>query len=544
MRIDALFAFDSKAIEGKEIRMRLSRQNEMYALVRLRPEIEWIDYVVSPGLLLLIIMAFICSTLVMLAFLFAYLEIILRYVMGVPISMLLAWLQGSSQISFPPFIAIPPDVMNSLQEWFGPACMICSLILVVNCLVAKGSFRNVKSILFITLKRPSQTSLPLASQFVQISAPTGLVPTIIDAPSLTNVLDLVRDPTNTLWPVSETLAEVALAEAKLLEQHDVGIRISLSHELEITLFRPDGKQEICSFEGRNDTWVELIAYLAMQPKVTWTPKDTLLKAIYGDIHAEQYSLCKVHIKRIEKFLNEHAQEVGLLPEPKPKTEGSSRIILFEHDPDDDNSPRRLLSTCEVEIFPRTVALYQRVSTAFEDKQCVINSEDLYKRCEEWFDEYGKGLLANHQPRHRTWSWIRQPFIDYRDMCLYALNYAITHELNVLDQEHLTPDDRFMALNRVATMYGWYALVAIGLVPKEEQAEKALQQGLTIFLELKNLTAAEDIYQNYAESIMKKGEVWEPQPETTQIWESIMAQAQAAARQNQKHRQRTKRGRSQ
>jgi hypothetical protein len=124
------------------------------------------------------------------------------------------------------------------------------------------------------------------------------------------------------------------------------------------------------------------------------------------------------------------------------------------------------------------------------------------------------------------------------MCLSLLNDTLAYGRQRLgEQWHLTPDERAELLNHLATLYRWFALVAIGLVPKEELAEEALRQSLTIFLELQDLTAAEDIYQDFAETVAKRGDVWSPQPQTSALWEQVMARAQAARQAQQSRKKR-------
>ncbi len=115
------------------------------------------------------------------------------------------------------------------------------------------------------------------------------------------------------------------------------------------------------------------------------------------------------------------------------------------------------------------------------------------------------------------------------MCLHILDYAIQRTRNTLTETELAPDERSQVLDRVAMLSKWFALAASGLIPKEEQAEQALQESLAIFLELKDITAAEDAYQDYAESLAQKGEMWQPQPTTEELWEKVMAQATASRR---------------
>jgi hypothetical protein len=480
-----------------------------------------------------------------LSFTVIFLEVMLRHLTGLPIAMWEAWLQNPLQTSIPPIFTFTPDDWSILEAMFEVACFVSALLLGVSCWIAKEAVRYVRSVLLFSPRGSSTTFSPSVSRFVRISAPLDLAPVVIDAPSLTSVLDLLQDRINLSRPLSEILVDYALAETETREQTPITIRISLSHLLIITLIGPDGKQEICFL--KNDAWVALVVYLAIQPRSMWMPKDTVLNTIYGGIEDAQYSLCKLHIRRIHRFLAENAKEAGLLPDQGGGTEGSLDITLIEHDPRDKGHPWRLTPTCQVEIFPRMGVLYQQVRLATEGKAPLLTLEELYSRCEEMMQEYGRGFLADHQPWHRTWRWARDLYLEYRNMCLHILDYAIQRARNTLTETELAPDERSQALGKIAMLYKWFALAASGLIPKEEQAEQALQESLAIFLELKDITAAEDAYQDYAESLAQKGEMWRPQATTEELWERVMAQATASRRfqrQHESRRRSSRKGRSQ
>ena len=164
----------------------------------------------------------------------------------------------------------------------------------------------------------------------------GLMPRVIDAPSLTSVLDLLQDPADQAPPLSEVIADDAATQAEQSEESRTCLRVTLTHALTITLSGPDGKQESCSF--KNDTWAALLAYLALQPRGKWIPKNTVLLTIYGGEQAEQYSLCKLHIRRIHRFVQHLAAEAGLLPSEQHEGEECPSFELIEHLPRDRSHP--------------------------------------------------------------------------------------------------------------------------------------------------------------------------------------------------------------
>ncbi len=533
-----LFTLNLMGLLGKLSQiLQSSSQPEMYALIRIRHKVEWIDYVLSSGYLIMAILAFATSICVVLAFTFAFLEVMLRHLSGMPIAMWQVWLQNPLQTSVPPIFTFTPDGWSNLKLAFEAACFVSALVLGISCWIAKEAIRDVRSVFLVTIRTPSAAPSPPVSRLTRISTPLGLLPEIIDAPSLTSVLDLLQDSANLARPTGEILADYASAETENGQRTPVAIRVSMSHLLTITLIGTDGKQLPCFL--KNPGWVALVAYLAIQPRSAWIAKNTVLNTIYGGTKDAQYSLCKVHVRRIHRFLAEEAEEIGLLLEQggRRKTRKSSPITLIEHDVRDKGSPWGLTPACEVEIFPRMRVLYQQVRLAAEGKAPAIALGELYSRCEEMMQEYGRGFLADHQPWHRTWRWARDLYIEHRNMCLHILDYTIQRARNTLTETELAPDERSQALGQIAMLYKWFALAASGLIPKEEQAEQALQESLAVYLELKDITAAEDAYQDYAEALAQKGEMWRPQPRTEELWETVMAQATASRRFQRQHESR-------
>jgi len=509
--------------------LRSPSQPEMYALLRIRHKVEWIDYILSSGYLVMAMLAFATSVCVVLAFIFAFLEIMLRHFSCIPIATWEAWLQDPLRTPVPPIFAFTPDDWSNLKLAVEAACFVSVLMLGTSCWIAKKAIRDFRSVFPAATRTPSAASAPSVSRLTRISTPLGLLPEVIDAPSLTSVLDLLQDAENLSRPTGEILADYASAEIENGKQTPVSIHVSMSHLLTITLIGPDGKRLPCFL--KNPGWVALLAYLAIQPRSTWIAKHTLLNAVYGGSEDAQYSLCKVHVRRIHSFLAEEAEEIGLLlgQGERRKKRKSSPITLIEHDVNDKSSPWGLTPACEVEIFPIMGVLYQQVRLAAEAKAPSMALGELYSRCEEMMQEYGRGFLADHQPWHRTWRWARDFYIAYRNMCLHVLEYAIQRARNALTETELTPDERSQMLGQAAMFYKWFALAASGLIPKEDQAEQALQESLAIFLELKDVTAAEDAYQDYAEATAQKGELWKPQSTTEELWEKVMAQAVASRR---------------
>ena len=348
----------SLAQKGRAI-VRSPVRSDMYSLLHLRREVEWIDYVGSPGQLLMACCVSLLAVLVALGFGFGLLEGLLKHVSVVSFPALVLWLHDPMQFPLPINVRFTPASLGYFQAALVSAAAISFLYLSFAAGLMRDAWRDFRSVFFFYRKASPPSRPPSASQFMRISTAMGLMPRVIDAPSLTGVLDLLQDPAMQAPPLSEAIADEAATQAEQLEEESrTRIRITLSHTLTITLCGTDDKQETCSF--KNDSWAALLAYLALQPRGKWIPKSTVLLTIYGGEQPEQYSLCKLHIRRIHRFLQNLAAEAGLLPSEQKDGEECQTIELIEHLPRDRSHPWSLSPTCEVEVFPRMTSLSQQI----------------------------------------------------------------------------------------------------------------------------------------------------------------------------------------
>jgi hypothetical protein len=276
--------------------LRSPVRSDMYSLLHLRREVEWIDYLGSPGQLLIAFCVSLLAFLVALSFGFGLLEGLLKHVSVASFPALVLWMQDPLQFPIPLNVQFTPATLGSFQTALVSAAAISFLYLSFAAGLLRDAWRDFRSVFLFSHTSSPPAQPPSASQFVRISPAMGLSPTVIDAPSLTSVLDLLQDMAGQNPPLGEAIADEAAMQAEQPQEEGRGrIRITLSHALTITLFGSDGKQETCSF--KNDTWAALLAYLALQPCGKWMPKNTVLLTIYGGEQAEQYSLCKLHIRR-------------------------------------------------------------------------------------------------------------------------------------------------------------------------------------------------------------------------------------------------------
>jgi len=365
-----------------------------------------------------------------------------------------------------------------------------------------------------------------------------LLPDVIADPSPTTVLDLVQDYESAHKPLREDIA-ACIADAQEDPSAAIGIRISLAERLTVSLVGQDGKQETTALN--TDSWSALVAYLALQPRGAWVSRKKLLKEAYGGTSAAEYSLFRVHVGRINDFLTTVAMEAGLLSQGVTDTDGPVRKITLFEQANDEQPVVRLLPACEVTVFPRLISLQERVTATKADAEHpdCFSREELNRRCSEALQSYGKGLLAEHQPFNRIWPWARESYSTYRDMCLFVLEYAAERNSAYAADQRLTDDEQAESMSQAAQCYGWYALVASGIIPKVGDGEQALQRCLTIYRDLIDRSAAEDVYQAYAEQMMQKDGWWKPSPETTHVWLEVTAQSDLGRRSRKRRSTRRK-----
>src|SRR5690348_12589469 len=90
----------SLAQKGRVI-VRSPAQPDMYSLLRLRRDVKWIDYIGSPGQLLVALLIALLAVLVTLGFIFNLLEGIVKHASGASFPVLVLWLLHPMQSPFP-----------------------------------------------------------------------------------------------------------------------------------------------------------------------------------------------------------------------------------------------------------------------------------------------------------------------------------------------------------------------------------------------------------------------------------------------------------
>ena len=487
----------------------------LIALVRARPRLDWYAYVDSIGMFLMYAMVFAtyalgCATLCL---------------EGAPLKFWRALVQCWPQLLLQ-VVGREPDAAHSRRIIFLFLCVVLVFVTVWGYVQAHKAFKAFRGLVAFS-RAPSLPSVS-AHDFLHVSLPLWLLPDVVDTPSPTTVLDVVQEYESAHKPLREAIA-ACIADAQEDPSPAIGIRISLAERLTVSLVGRDGKQETTTLH--TDSWSALVAYLALQPRGAWVPRKKLLKEVYGGTSAAEYSLFRVHVGRINDFLTTVAMEVELLSQGVTDTDGPVRKITVFERAKDEQPVVRLLPACEVAVFPRLASLQESVMALKADAEHpgCLSREELNRRCSEVMQSYGKGFLAEHQPFNTIWPWAREWYITYRDMCLFVLEYAAERNSAYAADQRLTDDEQAESMSHAAQCYGWYALVASGIIPKVGDGEQALRQCLTIYRDLEDRSAAEDVYEAYAEQMLQKDGWWKPSPETTQVWLEVTAQSDLSRR---------------
>ncbi len=461
---------------------------------------------------------------------------------GIPVAQLETLLRQAPQQLLLSFFPIAPETWIRIQIFFeleGALFLTYFILAVIQATSALREFRW-----HLTFSRLPNSELPPVpiSRLMQISRPLSLHLDVFEEPSPTQVLDLVQK--NHSLQVSEVIAAYTLDRIQRDEKVTTHAIIDLSNEVTIMLKQSDGKQEIVTFRerGRHSGWVRLISYLNQQPKGEWIHRDILLVNVYHEATEAKRILLNTHIDRINAHIESVATPVGIsLPYDEDELS-----LLFKQS----GKYWRLSLECEVVTFDKLVAFYEQVKAIEKGIASPesLSIQDLIRRCDEVAIEYGKGYLvehydkgynAKHQGSIGIWEWARDPYIKYRDMWLYILDYSAKLLRDYAQQTGVTADERVETMRHVAKCLGRSALATIGVIPEVERSAQTLRQCVALYRDLMDYKAAEDILQEYVDQLEQKPDFWRLPPEA----EQILQEAAGLLEQFYEHRKKQKARRS-
>ena len=356
------------------------------------------------------------------------------------------------------------------------------------------------------MQRSGNAPIAVRKHF-RISHAPWLSQSITDAPSPTALLDLLQQEND--W--SHVLAEI-LEQAPQEKRPPVTVFISVSEHLTVSIIGQDGKQEPVEFD--NPSWKAILAFFAFKRKGEWVPRKTAQSQIYG---AEGGKLFDLHTSRLNEKVNKMATDAGFLDELECEEE-PGKLDLFEHEKK--HHLWRLSPRCEVEIFSDLTALHEQVLAA-QAGQMTLSRTVLRTRCYQVMQRYGQGLLAPYQKPHQIWPWLREAYITYREQFICILEYAALCEWQA-SQEHIHSDlaECQDAIWHSARFSGFSALVALGIVSRLDAGEPGLIRSLERYYLLKEIDAAGNMYQMYAERMNERDSRWTPSLKIQEIWPEV------------------------
>jgi hypothetical protein len=446
---------------------------------------------------------YIDRTLYLICFIFFSFSIVLAVlsiVLNTPILALLRFIQrnGWRLIEYLSGATIPPDQLNGMLYLWCLFFLFVGMIWILS--HAKKAIRDFLGLIRLHRMTPEERAKFALREFLNISLPIWLSPSITYEPTAEQLLKVVRERGQAVAGQIQAIAAELAREQQAGQEEEETFRmfLTLTDRLLFTLLGSDGEQLTVEL---NDAEVPLVSFLATRPRGEWIAREVFFDMdLYGE---EQDNLFKKHRDRTNDHINGQivakAQEKGVLLQST--TESTfSEIDLFENEKQGQNSFWRLLPDCGVEIFPFLSAFFLKVTRAqaLPEDSSLLSLEDLQSGCDHLMQEYGDGFLSKHMKKDlHVWFWAFPLCQEYREQCLVILNYALARQ-----GEHLATlsetKDRQKSINRIAQLHGWIAIVTVGLELQEQDpaSEEELSESLSLYKQTQNRAPARKIYRRY------------------------------------------------
>ena len=520
--------------------MRAERDQEMLVVVRVKIR-RGIRARIDAHMQLLMALAAMfvisCAGLLLVA---SLVVVLLLQFTGISIVQWEALLNHAPQELLPALFAAAPETWVRIQIFWELEGALFATYFILALIHARSMLREFRwQRAFSGLRSSGLPPVPV-STLMQISWPLSLHE-VIEGPSPTEVLDLVLR--NHSLQVSDVIASYTLESSQREEEVTTRAVLHLSHEVTITLQQSDGKQALVTLRerGRNSGWAKLLSYLAEQPRGEWIHEDRLIEHVYHEVTEAKRSLLDIHRHRI----NEHIESVAVPMEislPYNPDNDKELWLLFEQS----GAYWRLSLSCDVVAMEQLVTLFEQVKAIQKGIAAPdsLSLEDLVKRCDAVALEYDRGYLADHYERgynakHQgsmgIWDWTRDPYITYRNMWLFVLEWTARRLRERAEQAGVTVDERAELKRQVTKCLGREALAPITVLSEVERSAHALHQFLDLCREQLDYAAAEDLLQEYVDQLEQKPDFWKLPPPV----EEILQETTALLEQMYEHRKRQK-----
>lgn len=425
-----------------------------------------------------------------------------------------------SLLSLALFLLLPleyPKYLTSARSIYVNGLVAITLFLLLSGIEMWLQIRKLKGLWLLHYAQRHPSSKFSWQDFLSISLPPWLtVEELLHDPSPTNVLEQVQGPSLTTGDLEKLCLHNQENEPE--EKSPIDFLISLTNDVSISVIGKDGKRERTSLKNPNRA--AIVAFLARLNKGEWIPRDTFLKAVYGNAQDAAQRLFNVDHQRMNNQILEMVENAGMLLEGKKAEE---QYRLLEHSSIDGIPHWRLNPRYEVEVCGQLTALHQAIMNVASDQPGTEPGlEALRAGCDYLMRTSGKGFLADYQDVKHIWPWIEEDYIHYRDQCLDILAYAaqrfFAHARNAT-----SPQKEQEALNYAVSLLRKSVLVASGLIPDEVRSIEILCQCLTSYRQFKNISAAKSLFQTYTERLRERDASWVPDNRILQTWPEATAE---------------------
>ena len=474
-------------------------------LVRLQLNISWHTFI-GPGL----------EMLLMLDVAFIYTCLLLPFC-----------IQGLPPKYWHLFVQYWPQALQALlgHPETGPhSTQVNAVLLGLGFLVLQGivywkayqSIQAFRALCAAARQRSEQAFSALVRRLLRISPPEWMRVQVIYDPSPTTILDQLQDVEGSRESWMEELAAMTGPV-----QPSVRILLRLSDEVTVILIGQDGKQQAIPIKNKH--WAAILAFLATRSKGEYVHRDLLLRHVYGAAGPDEKHRFEVDRSRLKATINEEAERAGLLDPTCANNESPEEIDLLENDAATDPL-WRLAPQCEVDLYGELESWYERViaSKPEGENNEPLSREALWRGCLQIMQSYGDGYLASYQDAFLIWSWAEEIALAYREKCWTVLQYALEREWAYARDQQFPLQERREAVRHNAKLAGWSVLVMSGLFPDTVRAEQALNLCLKRYRSLKDIAAAQSLFQTYVQRMKDKDVVWEPKEELLSIWPEATA----------------------
>ncbi len=405
---------------------------------------------------------------------------------------------------------------NWLFLFMGFACIIAASLFVY--MEGKKSVKHMKGLVALTRADPEQPPPVSLTDYVEVSMPSWLqrLPQVDISDEM---LDTLQQHINPEEPWMKNLAAY-LRQYAPEHSPSISILVSLGDCVTVSVLGSNGKRQ--QFTISQEQTAAIVGILALQEKGAWMLRKHVIHPIYGE---DERNVNK-HTSRLNDALNKAVQKVvgqlGKGESNQLSNAEENKLKLIEYDETGKENLWRLLITCEVEIFPELLSLYEQIMAAQNNPNVPSpKHETLYQGCRHIMEHYRKGLFGSYQKKYldqyQYWSWAKEYYTGYQDKCLAVLQYAAKREWAYAMEHKNEPDVLHASIRQTAQLYSWKFQVALGVIANLTHGEQAVCKCLKLYRMIGDLATARSIFRTYATFMKKQNDNWKLPAKISEIW---------------------------